>query len=210
MDKAKRVAVIAAVWLALAAGGVRAAPEDDFRAGEKAYLAGDVVSAMPLLRRAADAGHAPAQALYGYILDKAEYNEDAARYFLLAANQGNADGQYGLGSLHAAGEGVAKDPAAARSWIEKAAAQGHGQAITALAQAFLSAQLGFKTDPADAAGMEWVRKAGDRGFIPALDWLAKGYRSGRFGAVDLAQAERLEARMRELRADTRKGRARKN
>ena len=189
-----------------------AAPEDDFRAGEKSYLAGDVVGAMPVLRRAADAGHAKAQALLGYILDKAEFNEDAAKYFRLAADQGNADGQYGLGTLFASGEGMAKDPVAARQWIERAGAQGHAQAINALAQAFLASQLGFKADPADTPGVDWVKKAADRGFLPALDWLAKGWRAGSFGKVDLAQAEKIEARMRELRADARrqKGRTKAN
>lgn len=193
-------------------GGALAAPEDDFRAGEKSYLAGDVVGAMPPLRRAADAGHAKAQALYGYILDKAEFNEDAAKYFRLAADQGNADGQYGLGAMYAAGEGVSRDADAARQWNERAASQGHAQAINALAQAFLAGQLGFQPEAADAKGVDWVRKAADRGFLPALDWLAKGYRAGRFGAVDVAQAEKIEARMRELRADSRrqKGRGKAN
>ena len=181
-----------------------AGPQEDYAAGRKAYLAGDVPGSMPMLKRAADAGHAPAQSLYGYILDRAEYNEEAALYFRRAAEQGDADGQYGLAILHAAGEGVARDPAAARDWLERAGNQGHALATVALSQAFLAGTLGFKTDPADAAGLGWVRKAGALGSIPALGYLAKGHRSGAFGTADVAEAERLEKRMRELSPDNRK------
>ena len=189
---------------------VWAGPQEDYGAGRKAYLAGDVASAMPALKRAADAGHAPAQSLYGYILDKAEYDEEAAQYFRRAADQGDADGQYGLAMLYARGEGVGRDPAAARDWLERAGNQGHQLAVVALSQAFLGSSLGFKADPADAAGVGWVRKAADYDSIPALAYLAKGYRSGAFGAADPAQAERMEARIVELSPDNnrRKGKKR--
>jgi len=182
-------------------GSAFAGPQEDYNAGRKAYLAGDVVGAMPALRRAADDGYAPAQSLYGYILDKAEYNEEAAQYFRRAADQGDADGQYGLAVLYAAGEGVGRDAAAARDWLERAGNQGHKLAVVALSQAFLAGSLGFKADPADAAGLGWVRKAADYDSIPALSYLAKGYRSGAFGAADPAQAERMEARIVELSPD---------
>lgn len=184
-----------------AIGSALAGPQEDYNAGRKAYLAGDVVGAMPALRRAADEGYAPAQSLYGYILDKAQYNEEAAQYFRRAADQGDADGQYGLAMLYAAGEGVGRDSAAARDWLERAGNQGHKLAVVALSQAFLAGSLGFKADPADAAGLGWVRKAADYDSIPALSYLSKGYRSGAFGAADPAQAERMEARIVELSPD---------
>jgi len=197
----KPISFVGGVVLAFSVCG---APQEDYNAGRKAYLAGDVVSAMTPLRRAADAGYAPAQSLYGYILEKAEYNEEAAQYFRRAAEQGDPDGQYGLGILYATGEGVARDAGAAREWLERAGRQGHGLAVVALSQAFLSGRLGFKTDPADAAGLGWVRKAGELDSIPALSYLAQGYRSGAFGAPDFKEAERLDARIRELSPDNRK------
>lgn len=171
-------------------GFASATPADDFTAGEKAYRAGDVVSAMPLLRGAADAGEPRAQALYGHILDISEFNEEAAIYYRRAAEQGNADGQFGLGSLYAAGEGVPRDVPTARKWFELAATQGHASAINTLAQASL---LG--DGPAD---LKWVHKAAEQNYFPALDYLAKGYRNGTFGAVDLARADELDARIRKL------------
>ncbi len=193
----------------LAAAPAWGAPQDDFQAGQQAYYKGDVVGAMPVLKRAADAGHAPAQSLYAYILDKAEYNEEAAQYYRRAADQGDPDGQFGLGALYAVGEGVQRDAAMARQWLERAGGQGHGNAIVALSQAFLSENLGYKRDPGDAAGLAWVRKAAELDALPALDYLAKGYRSGAFGAVDVAQAERLEARMRQLSPPPKKAKGRK-
>jgi len=102
-----------------------AAPEDDFRAGSQAYRTGDVVQAMALLKRSADAGHAPSQSLLAYILDKAEFDEDAVAYYRKAAAQGDAEGEFGLGSMYAAGEGVKRDRAEARKWITRAAEKGH-------------------------------------------------------------------------------------
>jgi len=198
-----RIPLFSLIFFFLTQTNLLAAPQDDYSAGRKAYLAGDVVSAMTPLKRAADAGYAPAQSLYGYILDKAEYNEEAAQYFRLAAEQGDADGQNGLGILYASGEGVGRDPAAARAWLERAGNQDHGLAVVALSQAFLTGRLGFKTDPADTAGLGWVRKAGAFDSIPALTYLAQGYRSGAFGALDPKAAERLEARIRELSPDNR-------
>jgi len=198
-----RICLVSLIFVLLTETNLLAAPQDDYSAGRKAYLAGDVVSAMTPLKRAADAGYAPAQSLYGYILDKAEYNEEAAQYFRRAAEQGDADGEYGLGLLYASGEGVARDPAAARAWLERAGNQDHGLAVVALSQAFLTGRLGFKTDPADTAGLGWVRKAGASDSIPALTYLAQGYRSGAFGALDPKAAERLEARIRELSPDNR-------
>jgi len=199
-----RIAVLSLIFFSLFETSLAAAPQDDYSAGRKAYLAGDVVSAMTPLKRAADSGYAPAQSLYAYILDKAEYNEEAAQYFRRAAEQGDAEGQYGLGILYASGEGVTRDPAVAREWLERAGNQDHGLAVVALSQAFLGGRLGFKTDPADAAGLGWVRKAGALDSIPALSYLAQGYRTGAFGAADLKEAERLDARIRELSPDNRK------
>ena len=184
-------------WLAglliVAGTAALAGPAEDFRAGEDAYRSGDLVSAMPLLRRAADAGDARAQALYGHLLDVSEFNEQAAAYYRKAAEQGHADGQFGLGSLYAGGEGVERDPAAARRWFELAAAQGHAGAINTLALAAISGELGVPR-----GDLKWIDKAAEQSYFPALDYLAKGYRSGAFGEVNLARAAELDARIKAL------------
>ncbi len=57
------------------------------------------------LRKAAEQGDALSQALLGDTLDKAEFNEEAVGYFRKSAEQGNADGQLGLGAMLLPGRG---------------------------------------------------------------------------------------------------------
>lgn len=200
--------VVLFAWHAMAAG---AAPQDDFHAGSQAFRAGDVVQAMALLKRAADAGHAPAQSLLAYILDKAEFNEEAVAYYRKAAAQGDAEGEFGLGSMYAAGEGVGRDPAEARKWITRAAQKGHPGAINALAQAYITGGLGI--DEAQRNGAEalhWIRRAAEAGYWPAIERLAIAYRTGAYGlAIDLEQAEALAARARAARGVAERDAARK-
>lgn len=186
-----------------------ASPDEDFKSGQSAYRSGDMVGAMPSLKRAADAGHAPAQVLYGYILDQAEFNEEAAQYYRRAADQGHAEGEYALAALYAAGEGVPRDAGVARALFERAARQDHAPAIKALSAAHLAGQLGFKSE-GDVDGLAWTKKAADYDHVPSLGFLAKAYRSGSFGVVDVTEAERIEARMRKLTGEDQRKTRRRN
>jgi TPR repeat protein len=202
---------ILAVLLAASGCVAWAAPDDDFRAGSEAYRKGDVVQAMALLKKAADAGHAPSQALLAYILDKAEFNDEAVAYYRKAAEQGNADGEYGLGTMYAAGTGIKRDPAEARKWIVRAAEKGNAAAINSLAQAYIKGELGIdETARNGVEALRWVRRAADAGYLPALEHLASAYRTGTYGlAVDLKQAEALDAKVRAMRGVADKGAAKK-
>jgi len=188
-----------------------AAPEDEFRAGSQAYQAGDVVQAMATLRKSADAGHAPSQSLLGYILDKAEFNDEALAYYRKAAAQGDAEGEFGLGSMYAAGDGVKRDFAEARRWITRAAEKGHAGAINALATAHVNGGLGIEVAQRnDTETLRWVRRAADSGHLPAMEHLALAYRKGAYGlAVDVPQAQALEAKVRVARGLSEKGAAKK-
>ena len=53
---------------------------------------------------------------------------EAAEVFAPAAAAGNTAAQYHLGLMHARGEGVPKDLAAAATWFERAASGGHNHA----------------------------------------------------------------------------------
>ncbi len=197
-------AVCSAAAVCFALSAFAATADDDYRAGLKFYQGGDVTTAMARLRKASDAGHAPAQALLADILDQAEMNDEAVSYYRKAAEQGNADGEYGLGNMYASGEGVKRDPAEARKWILRAAEKNHSRATTALAQAYISG--GLALDEKERSGEEarrWVARAADSNYVPALDHLAKAYRTGTLGlAVDLKQAEAMEARANKLRGVT--------
>ena len=58
-------------------------------------------------------------------------------HYRLCAEQGHKIAQNNLGNAYYLGDGVARDPARAAYWFEKAAAQGHADAQCDLVQASL-------------------------------------------------------------------------
>lgn len=161
----------AVAWLLfmLLVQNANADPQGDFERGFKAYQEDDLVVAMSSLEQAAEAGHAQAQTLFGYILDKAEDNEAAARYYRMAADQGNAEGAYWLAALYANGEGLARDVSEAFRWFSFAAEQGYGPAIEVVANAYLEGTLGRTKDK--AKGIGWLQRGADSGYGPAQEKL---------------------------------------
>lgn len=134
-------------------------PGAQFQRAKRLIGSGDLVTGMKLLREAAEAGHAPAQAALGEILDRAEEDAEAVTWYRKAAEQGNAAGQFGLGMAYAAGEGVARDPVQAEAWVRKAALQDYVNAVDVLAQAYRKGDLGLAPDPQHA---EAWRQRGQR------------------------------------------------
>lgn len=79
-------------------------------------------------------GYAPAQEEIGsrYRLGRDGLCLDPAKaleWYLRAAEQGHAEGQFGVGCIYYNGEGVAKDKKRSKLWFEKAAAQEYGPAF---------------------------------------------------------------------------------
>ena len=62
----------------------------------------------------------------------AKDEDEAARWFRKAADQGNAWAQYSLGKMYERGIGVARDEAEAARRYREAADQGHVDAMTSL------------------------------------------------------------------------------
>lgn len=180
---------------------VAATPLDDHQAGLDALRKGDVRNAISLLRAPADSGYGPSQVLLGEILDMSEQNEEAVKYFRLAADQGLAGGLYGLGAMHASGEGVTRDVEAARQWMTKAAHAGHKQAAIVLASAYMHGGLGLNAEErASPEALAWIERGAALDSVAAIDRLAVAYRQGQLGlAADAKKAEELEARSRTLR-----------
>ena len=58
----------------------------------------------------------------------AKDNNEAVKWYQLAADQGHADAQKHLGFMHDAGKGVPQDDAKAVEWYRLAAEQGHVKA----------------------------------------------------------------------------------
>jgi len=146
------------IWtLGLLSSAALADPAQDTARAEEAFSKGDLTQTIPLLKKAASAGYAPAQARLGEILDVSEFNEEAVTWFRKAADQGNAAGEFGLGRMYALGEGIEKDPKKALYWITLAAEKDYLQAIKLLAQAYRTGQLGLTVDPQQA--QLWEAKA---------------------------------------------------
>jgi TPR repeat protein len=144
----------AAAAQAPVAAAAAAGPVKDTALADREFARGDLAAALPLWRRAADQGYAPAQARLGDILDKSEEDEEAVAWYRKAALQNNADGEFGLGQMYAKGEGVPKDLVQAQAHLLRAAKMDHTGAINVLMQAYRSGGLGLAPDPVQAASWE--------------------------------------------------------
>lgn len=108
-------------------------------------------------------------ALWPTPLERALADRDAGRYaqalpeLEALATRGDRDAQVALGGMLAAGQGTTADPAAARTWLRKAAEQGHEAAALALGD-----DLAGRPDTIDAA-LGWYRKAAGLGSLTAYE-----------------------------------------
>lgn len=177
-----------------------AAAAEAHQRGLTALHRGDVVGAMAALRPPARAGHAPSQVLLAFILDRADFAEEAAALYREAAAQDDADGHLGLAQAHLTGRGIAKDEKLALQHFSKAAARGQATAIEVLADAYIRGRFGL--DDADpAAALAAVRRAAEGGHLVSMEALAQAHRSGRWQLpVDAQQAAAWQNRAAQLRA----------
>lgn len=104
---------------------------------------------------------------------------------LKAAERGDAEAQYNLGSMYWNGEGVTKDLATAVEWYRKSAEQGSREAQLNLGWIY-AYDYGFPTNTAEAA--KWFRKAADQGDTEAQFHLGRMYENGAGVTQDLVQA----------------------
>ena len=66
--------------------------------------------------------------MYEYGQGVTQDYKEAVKWYRLAADQGNADAQLNLGSMHANGQGVTQDYARAHMWLNISASSGHKNA----------------------------------------------------------------------------------
>lgn len=111
----------------------------------------------------------------GQIVPQSSASEEL-KWLTLAAEQGHAAALNLLSSRYAAGVGVAKDPAKARSSIEQAARQGNASAQFKLAEIFADGNESAAPDYEQAA--VWYRLAAEQGIAGAQVKLAGLYREG--------------------------------
>ncbi|RZI42009.1 sel1 repeat family protein [Herbaspirillum sp. HC18] len=133
-----------------------AGPKEDTEQAEKEFANGNLVGALGLWRKAADQGNALAQARLGDMLDKAEDDEEAVKWYRKSAAQGEPAGEFGLGEMYAKGEGVKQDFELARKYIGSAADKGFLSAMIVMRDMYKTGSHGIQIDLAKSA--EWAAK----------------------------------------------------
>jgi len=188
-----------------------ASPKEKYDAALDAIAHDDMSGAIILLKPAATAGDAASQALMAYVLDKSSFSDDAAVYYRKSADQGNADGEFGLGQLYAEGSGVKQDNLEARRLITSAAQKGNKRAIFTLAQVYIKGGLGLTEAERKAPeALTWIRRSAENDDVVSIDALAAAYTSGHYGITpDPKQAADLTAKANKLRGLDAKGKRKK-
>jgi localization factor PodJL len=128
-----------------------------------AALAGDPSAAYEVAIRFAEGRLVPAN------------NEEAARWFEIAAKKGLAPAEFRLGAVYEKGLGVKKNLVTARGFYRAAAEKGHGKAMHNLAVLYAE---GAEGNPDYRTAAQWFRKAADRGIADSQYNLAILYARG--------------------------------
>lgn len=187
-----------------------AGPEEDFIEGMKFVARVDYVSAIPYLKKAADAGHPAAAAALGSIEYDANNDEEAIKYYRKAAAAGNLPGMFGLASMLSGGEGGKKDVVQARALFEKAADLGYAPAVQAMAQAYIYGELEIPENQRKGPdALKWITRGADLGYLRALEVLEQAYRTGDYGLpVDPVKADEVKKKIIALKPPAQKKRRR--
>lgn len=166
-----------------------------FNSGVAAWRRNDFREAALELTSAAEAGHASAQALVGFMyaegkggLPKDETK--AVEFYRKASDQGNALAQNNLGFAYASGRGgLPKDDAKALELIQKSAEQGNAAGQNSLGFFYSTGRGGLPKD--DTKALEFYRKAADQGNTMGQTNMGLFYAAGR-GGLPRDDAKALE------------------
>lgn len=148
----------------------------DFQKGWEAYSSTDYVTALSEWQDLADTGDADAcygmALLYGNGFGVDMNDDQALKYYGLAAAQGHAEAQYNLGVMHQNGWGVPLNEEEGIKWYLLAAEQGIVGAQLALGRVY-AMDYSEKYDPVEA--YKWFSLAAALGDLDAkakIDFLA--------------------------------------
>ena len=121
-----------------------------------------------------------------FLVNAAQAAENGPKDALLRAGEkGLVEAQLLLGAQYLLGQGVTRDPVAARQWYEKAADQGHPKAQTILGLLYIDG-TGVKADPQLA--VQWFRRAAYQGSAEAQLSLGTLYADGEGVTRDYVRA----------------------
>lgn len=157
-----RIENVGSLWMGIVLLGLGlsspvafATPEEDFASAEKSFNREDVKEATRFLRLSADQNYFPAQLRIGELMNGAEDHEEAFGWFLTAAFQGDAAGQYNVGQMYGLGTGVQRSPEKALYWTKKSAEQDYLPSVQLLVAAYSIAtdDYGNKLDVKNMLGL---------------------------------------------------------
>ncbi|MCX7184086.1 MAG: caspase family protein [Nitrosospira sp.] len=184
--------------------GIGIATTAPFNDAAAAYIEGDYVQAIKILRPLAVQGNVIAQFGLGWMYAHGQgVTQDypaALQWYRLAAAQGNAGAQFNLGWMYAHGQGITRDYPAALQWYRLAAAQRSADAQFNLGWMYEHGQ-GVTQDYQEA--LQWYRLAAAQGLAVAQSHLGVRYASGQGVTQDYPAAVkwfRLAAAQRDARA----------
>ena len=115
---------------------------------------------------------------------KQDYKK-AVEWWLLAAEQGNADAQYGLGCCYEEGHGVDKNLSEALRWYRKAAEQGSAYAQNHMGYCY---EKGYCVTQDYNQAFEWYKKSAEQRYDVAQYNLGRCYEEGHGVDKDLSEA----------------------
>ena len=162
---------------------------DDLAQGLALVKQGDFAKALPLLRRAAQAGDAIAQFETGLRYDLGEGTaldyRQAMTWYEKSAAQGHAPALHNIGVLYEHGQGVAQDSKQAAAWYEKAAAKGLPTSQAALGSLY---EQGRGVEKDLKKSLELFTKAADAGLPDAQTQVGIMYIEGEGADKDPVEA----------------------
>ena len=147
----------------------------------------DPEQAIKWLRRAADAGYAPAMVSLGLRLLHPKPSADAAaaiRWFRKAAERGYDGGMVWLGFSYREGDGVPCDHAEAVRWFIKAVEAGDAHSMIHVGRMY----AGYMSSPAQA--LPWFLRAAEAGLTESYIWLADLYANPESEVYNPAEAHK--------------------
>lgn len=135
----------------------------------------------------AESGDETAQSLVGQIYYELGDSEKAAYFFEKAADQGQVNACFFIGSMYVDGDGVSKDTAKGIKYLEQAGRMGSLDAQAALGTIFRVGSFGVAEDLEKAR--YWAELAAEQGHAEMQYLVGVMYRDGQGGAVDYGKAQ---------------------
>lgn len=149
----------------------------------------DYVMAAHAYRQAAELGYAPAQANFARLCSWGEGVpvdlDEAVKWLILAADQGDLESMTNLGMMYLHGLGIKQDDLGAVKWTQMASKLGYAPAQNNFGTML---HRGHGVEQNSITGIQWHRAAAVQGYADAQHSLGVSYEHGKGVIPDIEQA----------------------